>query len=324
MNTTQLPLLLRILRKLEFPHKLGLLDRFFAKKLATRGICTARTAFGLLWKLDFANPTHRWLLYGDYEGPALRKWAQKQLAPKANLVVSGANIGQIIASLHPRLSFKHILAFEPNNEAADWLQFCLQLNTHIPARLVRAGLGEKKTTAKLAQTSCQGSQSFISQDFGETIPITTLADEWSVQAGNIDLWVLDVEGTKSSPSKARSRSLRKASSKPFIWRRSLLRTAARQLPFSKNSAGAPTLWTTMEILVPKKITPSVTVTCLLCPPPNIIAHQKTDLQKQRPSPRLRSAFMTCQFFPLCENFPHHERCGKPVNCHPHAVADCRL
>jgi FkbM family methyltransferase len=194
MNTTQLPLLLRILRKLEFPHKLGLFDRFFAKKLATRGICTARTAFGLLWKLDFANPTHSWLIYGDYEGPALRRWAKKNLPSAPNLVVSGANIGQIIASLHPRLSFKHILAFEPNNEAADWLQFCLQLNTHIPARLVRAGLGEKKTTAKLAQTALQGSQSFISQDFGETIPITTLADEWSVKAGNIDLWVLDVEG----------------------------------------------------------------------------------------------------------------------------------
>jgi len=194
MNTTQLPLLLRILRELEFPHKLGLLDRFFAKKLAPGGISITRTASGLAWKLDLANPTHRWLIYGDYEGPALRKWAQKHLRKNSNLVVSGANIGQIIASLHPRLSFKHILAFEPNNEAADWLQFCLQLNTHIPVRLVRAGLGEKKTTAKLAQTSFHGSQSFINDDFGETIPITTLAEEWDTQNGNIDLWVLDVEG----------------------------------------------------------------------------------------------------------------------------------
>ena len=194
MKNAELPLSLRALRKLQFPHKLGIPDRVYAKKLSPQGICTAKIAKGLLWKLDLSNPTHRWLLYGDYEGPALRKWAQKQLAPKANLVVSGANIGQIIASLRPRLSFKHILAFEPNNEAADWLQFCLQLNPQIPVRLVRAGLGEKKTTAKLAKTSIHGSQSFINDDFGETIPLTTLADAWDTKSGNIDLWVLDVEG----------------------------------------------------------------------------------------------------------------------------------
>jgi hypothetical protein len=203
------------------------------------------------------------------------------------------------------------------------LQFCFQLNTHIPVRLVRAGLGEKKTTAKLAKTSPQGSQSFINDDFGETIPLTTLADAWDTKSGNIDLWVLDVEGYEIFALKGALPLLQKGLIKSIYIEADPSENSRQALSLLKNLRWRLYRSKTTEKSSPSKTIHRFTSTCSLFPPPNVIAHQKTDLQKQRPSPRLRSAFMTCQFFPLCENFPCHERCGKPVKCHPHAVADCR-
>lgn len=63
-----LPLLLRIFRKLSFPKKPGVLERVFGKILRRYGICRVACANGLMWKLNLADPCHRWTVFGKYEG----------------------------------------------------------------------------------------------------------------------------------------------------------------------------------------------------------------------------------------------------------------
>ncbi len=87
--------LLRAFQYAALPHKLGIGERLWARSLARRG--TAWVAFGdLRWKLNLANATHRWLVYGEYEEPALRQLLKRVLDSKSVIVDSGANIGQMV------------------------------------------------------------------------------------------------------------------------------------------------------------------------------------------------------------------------------------
>jgi hypothetical protein len=90
-----LPLLLRCLQPLEFPRKLGLCERLFANRLARLGDCWVRTSTGVVWRLDLRNPTHRWMVYGDYEGSGFLNWVRSNVPPTGAIVDSGANIGQM-------------------------------------------------------------------------------------------------------------------------------------------------------------------------------------------------------------------------------------
>lgn len=197
MDAEPPPFLLRAMRRLPLPCKLGVLERIWHRHLARRGICWTTTASGLPWKLDLSNPTHRWLVYGDYQGPDLRNWARRQLPPGATLIVSGANIGQMIASLHPTLCFGAIHAFEPDHEAQEWLASCLAENPGIPATLHPCGLGATAGSVPWIHSdwsNTHGAQSRIDPTGSETIPLVRLDEVLPPHGGRIDLWILDVEG----------------------------------------------------------------------------------------------------------------------------------
>jgi len=67
-NFSSLPLFLKWIQPINFFRKLRICERIFGKKLAANGICWIQTGSGIPWKLDLANPTHRWIVYGKYEG----------------------------------------------------------------------------------------------------------------------------------------------------------------------------------------------------------------------------------------------------------------
>src|SRR5438270_433228 len=71
MNAQSLPLPVRWLQPFDFPHKLGICERLFGKRLSVLGSCWVQTAAGISWKLDLANSTHRWIVYGKIEGEAI-------------------------------------------------------------------------------------------------------------------------------------------------------------------------------------------------------------------------------------------------------------
>ena len=74
-----LPWGLKFLQSFDFPHKLGICERLFGLRLEKYGICWIQTGAGIPWKLDLSNPTHRWIVYGKYEGAAFINWAKKFL-----------------------------------------------------------------------------------------------------------------------------------------------------------------------------------------------------------------------------------------------------
>ena len=112
-----LPGLLRCLQPREFPRKLGICDRLFGRALAGAGICWVRTAPGPVWKLDLGNQTHRWIVYGSYEGPAFWHWLRRDGAGTRTIVDSGANIGQTVLYFASLLPAARIFAYEPGSAA---------------------------------------------------------------------------------------------------------------------------------------------------------------------------------------------------------------
>ena len=202
MKPVALPRALALLKRLEFPHKLGIGDALFGKALEKLGTCWVETAAGITWKLDLTNPTHRWIVYGKYEGREFIDWAARHLRPDATIVDSGANIGQMLLCLVQYVSRGRILAFEPGAEAAAWLEECLAEHPNLPVELLRLGLGERNALmflSPLGPPGSHGSWNQISATDGEPVQVVSL-DEIAGQHGirHVDLWKLDVEGHEIS------------------------------------------------------------------------------------------------------------------------------
>lgn len=193
-----LPFLLKFLQPLDFSHKLGICERLFEKAIAPWGICWVKTGAGLAWKLDLANPTHRWIVYGKYEGAAFLNWAKNFLPRNGVVIDSGASIGQMTMYLAQYVPEGRLLAFEPGEEASNWLKECLNENPQLPVELIRAGLGKEIAQLKLrpiGDPHQHGAQSQISETEGESIKIVKLADELDArEIKTVDLWSLDIEG----------------------------------------------------------------------------------------------------------------------------------
>lgn len=198
MKTISLPFPLPWLQPFDFPYKLGICDRVFGKAIAHHRICWAQTAAGIPWKLDLANPVHRWIVYGKYEGPPFINWARQFLPPDGVIVDSGANIGQILLYLSQYVPQGKLLAFEPGKEQADWLAECLAANPKLPVELIRCGLGAESTQLRLRTHGPEYIHGYwcqVSETEGEPIQIVRLADELAKRSiEKVDLWKLDVEG----------------------------------------------------------------------------------------------------------------------------------
>lgn len=193
-----LPMPLTWLQGIDFPHKLGICERLFGKAIANLGVGWVQTGAGIPWKLDLANPTHRWIVYGNYEGSHFLNWAREYLPSNGIVIDSGANIGQMLLYLAQWLPQGKLLAFEPGREQAQWLQECLQVHPELPVEVVQLGLGSAPAQLRLQNlgpTHIHGAWNQISETEGETITIVRLADELAARGLNrIDLWKLDVEG----------------------------------------------------------------------------------------------------------------------------------
>jgi FkbM family methyltransferase len=198
INTISLPFPLTQLQPIDFPRKLGICERLFGQSIASQGICWVQTGSGIPWKLDLNNPTHRWIVYGKYEGAPFLNWAKKFLLANAIVVDSGANIGQMLMYLAQWLPQGKILAFEPGVEASNWLTECLTVHPNLPVEVIRAGLGAAPAQLRLHNIGVNyghGAWNQVSETEGESIEIVRLADELATRSiETVDLWKLDVEG----------------------------------------------------------------------------------------------------------------------------------
>jgi FkbM family methyltransferase len=194
-----LPLGLRCLQGIDFPHKLGICDRIFGRRLARAGIGWISTAAGIPWKLDLRSATHRWIVYGKYEGPPFLDWARRHLPHDGVVVDSGANIGQMLLYLAQWVPRGNVFAFEPGREARAWLQECLVRNPALPVKVLPLALGARDSTAALRRVGGDEIHGACNQIMhggnGEIIHVRRLADVLAAhRVSHVDLWKLDVEG----------------------------------------------------------------------------------------------------------------------------------
>lgn len=210
-DTQNLPLSLRLLRRVSFPRKLGLLDRLFGKRLSQHGIRWVKTAAGPVWKLDLSDECHRWIVYGDYEGPLQMRWVRHWLRNGDVIIDSGANIGQMLLYFASTAQTR-ILAFEPLPSARLWLLECLALQSGWNVAVLDCGLGEGSHTVTLQVC---GSLSTTRLDWYSTRALDTI----EIQVESLDsklealgvervrLWKLDMEGGEPSAIRGARNSL---------------------------------------------------------------------------------------------------------------------
>lgn len=195
---------LGLLRRLPIPRKLGILDGLFGQELQNLGVDWVASSAGPVWKLDLRNATHRWIVYGDYEGPGFIPWAKKWISKDSVVVDSGANIGQVLLYLAPTIRTGKYIAVEPNPVARAWLVECLERYPEWPVIVERFGLGALHGRASLFGTegeSAVGSHGSLKTGAGD-IEVITL-DKYCSEKGieKIDLWKLDMEGGEEAALK---------------------------------------------------------------------------------------------------------------------------
>lgn len=200
------------MQRREFRHKLGICARLFGRKLAAQGICWVRTSPGPVWKLDLRNPTHRWIVYGAYEGPGFWRWLERRQSSITTVVDSGANIGQTVlyfAALTPQA---RVFAYEPGLAARSWLAECVALNRLGKVEVSDAGLGASAGMARLSEdggdAALHGSWNKVNTSTGHSIRLVTLDDELDrLGLAKLDLWKLDMEGYETFALQGAARSL---------------------------------------------------------------------------------------------------------------------
>lgn len=200
VNYVNKPAGLSLLSYLNFPHKIGILERIYGRQLAKNGKCWVKTHSGMEWKLDLTDATQRWIVYDSYEGRAVTAWIRSLFKDGGVAVESGSNIGQTLmyyADLADR-----IIAIDPLQTAIDWVSECKNHNALSNIETINAGLADKRTRLKLQMS---GPHSTFRTDWyqnakHETVEIDVYPLDELAQMYNTDkirFWKIDVEGMEN-------------------------------------------------------------------------------------------------------------------------------
>jgi len=212
-NTIKLPFFLKILRKFDFPKKLGILEYLYGAYLHKEGVCWVVCSNEVKWKLNLTDACHRWIVFGYYEGGLGIRYAASQLQKGSVYVDSGANVGQWLLYLGGIPGLK-TLAFEPVDSERKWLKECLSDQPKWDYEIVSCGLGSEKTQSEI---QVDGSRSTLNMNWYAakglqkmTISIQRLDDVLREKnISKVDFWKLDVEGAELEALKGAKEMLNK-------------------------------------------------------------------------------------------------------------------
>ena len=176
------------------------MDAMFGHSLQHHGIGWVQCSNGITWKLNLADSTHRWIIYGMYEGGLGIEWAMKALCNGGVFVDSGANIGQWLLYLGS-ISGLATFEFEPVDSQREWLQECINAQAGWNCTILKSGLG---SSSKEVDIQCDGARSTTSMNWykgknfrTQRISIRRLEDIMVHHGIDlIDFWKLDVEGAE--------------------------------------------------------------------------------------------------------------------------------
>lgn len=196
----ELPKSLRQVRRLEFPRKLGILEKLYGKSLEKLGKGWVRCSNNVVWKLNLVDPCHRWIVYGKYEGGDGIDFARTKLENGGVYLDSGANIGQWLLFI-ASMGNVNSLAFEPVSTERAWLDECLKAQEGWNVSILPFGLG---SAAKEIEIQMDGPRSTLNLDWyqgknfqREKIQLRRLEEvlnELGVE--KVNFWKLDVEGAE--------------------------------------------------------------------------------------------------------------------------------
>lgn len=193
----ELPWLLRLLRRLPVPHKLGLLERIYGRQLGRVGTRWVECANGVTWKLDLTDSSQRWCVLGDYEGSLQMNWLRSWLANGGAVVDSGASIGQMIIYLAP-IRGVSIHAFEPTRASREWLSECVQRNNFENVQVLPWGLSDDMSRRMILSLGSRStlrmegnSRLCTSKEEIDLVRLDDYAANRSIE--RLRLWKLDVE-----------------------------------------------------------------------------------------------------------------------------------
>jgi FkbM family methyltransferase len=217
MKTTALPFGLSLLRSLPFPRKLGILERIYGKSLSKKGLAWVNTSTGIDWKLDLGNPCHRWIVYGDYEGPAQMNWIRNWMSAGGTVIDSGASIGQTLIYFLS-VPGTRVICIEPVPTAVEWLRECIAqggftdrttvldfvlVDHEGVIQLKVAGPGNSSEWSTVNLHWFEDQQTRTISCIGQTLDnLLQLRDEPTIR-----LWKLDVEGGEEGALHGATRSL---------------------------------------------------------------------------------------------------------------------
>ena len=197
MDKLKLPISLKLIRSINFPRKLGILDRLFGKFLAKQETQWVQTYPGITWKLDLTSQIQRWLVYGYYENKNVMRWIQRLFENGGNAIESGVSYGQTLV-YYIELADK-VITIDPLPKAINWIEEIIEHNEYEHVTTVHAGLYNKPQKLNL---QIRDEQSTFRPDWYTTKGHKTIEvqcftlDEITNQhqIDHVRLWKLDVEG----------------------------------------------------------------------------------------------------------------------------------
>lgn len=183
--------------------------RWREKALLRHGVAiVAETKNGLLAVQpgDF-NVSRELLRHGEYDWPSIR-WLRSLLRPKARLVFAGAHIGAILVPLVSACAESKALAFEPSPRNFQLLSMNLALNGLASVTARNVAIGEFKGQIAFTENHINTGNSRIARDGGEiTVEVDTLDDAVPKEWDDIDLIVMDIEGSEVAAMRGAHRVL---------------------------------------------------------------------------------------------------------------------
>ena len=189
-----------------------MLDKLYGKTLSVLGEGWVICSNGVVWKLNLADPCHRWIVYGKYEGGSGIDLAREKLKDGGVYIDSGANIGQWLLYI-AHLNGVKTIAFEPTTSERNLLSQCTKLHNDWDVTILPLGLGSTTTSMQIQK---DGPRSTTNLDWykdkdleRETIEIRRLDAVLSDMAEKrVTFWKLDVEGAELEALKGSEQYLR--------------------------------------------------------------------------------------------------------------------
>jgi FkbM family methyltransferase len=197
------PIIKRLSRRLR--------GRWRARSLASHGIAiVAQTKNGLLAVQpgDF-NVSRELLAHGEYDWQQI-KWLTKLVGAESRLVFAGAHIGAVLVPIAIASGAPCIVSFEPSprNFRLLTMNLCLNRLDCVVARNV--ALGSQAGKLHFTENSINTGNSRIAEANGEiVVDVDTLDRCVPAEWDNIDLMVMDIEGSEVAAMRGAHETLSK-------------------------------------------------------------------------------------------------------------------